>query len=310
MHVRPIPRNVPLKFRLFLDAQKARTVLLQRKLLSGPELWFLRRCSRNLIFDFDDAVYQRDSFDHRGPYHRLRMRRFQSMMRTVDSVIAGNDFLSAKAREAGARKVFVIPTCIDASRYANGVFRTRGGPGDPLTLVWIGSSSTLPSISWRSDIWNELGRLIESVRLKVICDRFPTFENLTVKETPWSENSEIIELKEGHVGVSILPDDEWSRGKCGLKVLQYMSAGLPVVANPVGVHRQMVKDGWNGFLASTSREWVDAILRLYQDPNLAVQMGLRGKRMVLERYDVKVCATQFVDVIQRPQEWPLSLSSS
>ena len=68
---------------------------------------------------------------------------------------------------------------------------------------------------------------------------------------PWSRETETAELAEGDIGIAYMPDDSWSLGKCGLKVLQYMAAGLPVVANPVGVHREMIVHGETGFLADT-----------------------------------------------------------
>src|SRR5205085_460776 len=93
----------------------------------------------------------------------------------------------------------------------------------------------------------EVGRRCSGVVLKLVCDRFVDFDNLTVVPCPWSEPGERRELASADIGISWLPDDAWSRGKCGLKVLQYMAAGLPVVANPVGVHTEMIGHGSTGF---------------------------------------------------------------
>ena len=110
----------------------------------------------------------------------------------------------------------------------------------------------------------------------MICDRFPERFPIPVVPVAWDEQTEARELAAGQIGVSWLPDDLWSRGKCGLKVLQYQAAGLPVVANPVGSHREMIRDGETGFLATTPDEWVDAVRRLAGDARLRQKMGLAG----------------------------------
>jgi len=296
--VRAVPRKVLCKLGLFLYARKARVALLQRKLLSVPELWVLRRCSRKLVFDFDDAVYRRDSFDERGPDDWLRRMRFRMTMRAADVVVAGNDFLAGKALEAGAGNVVVLPTCIDMTRYPYDSRGNRRQRRDPLELVWIGSSSTLPSIAARRDLWDEVGRRFRNVRLKVICDRFPDFEMLPLKKAPWSRASEVRDLKSSHGGVALLPEDDWSRGKCGLKVLQYMAAGLPVIANGVGVQREMVANGWNGFVVDTVGDWMEAINILREEPSLAKRMGRRGRTVVRDRYDPAIWADRFLDILE------------
>src|SRR5262249_60729986 len=106
---------------------------------------------------------------------------------------------------------------------------------------------------------DELGRSIPGLRLKVVCDRFPTFRHLSVIACPWNAAREALDLATADVGISWIPDDLWSRGKCGLKVLQYAAAGLPVVANPVGVHSEMIRHGESGFFAWTPAQAWDAI---------------------------------------------------
>src|SRR5207249_9771653 len=117
-------------------------------------------------------------------------------------------------------------------------------------------------------------------RLKLICDRFLKFANLPVTRCRWSGEDEAGDLATADIGISWLPDDAWSRGKCGLKVLQYMAAGLPVVANPVGVQAELVRDGETGFLVRTPEQWQQAIGRLTHDPQLRQRLGQAGRRRV------------------------------
>src|SRR5262249_53754016 len=133
-------------------------------------------------------------------------------------------------------------------------------------------------------------------RLKVVCDSFPQFERLPVAPIIWSEATEAHELARADIGISWLPDDLWSRGKCGLKILQYMAAGLPVVTNSIGVHGDMVEHGRSGFLVEPKSDWIEAITTLAADPDLRRSMGRRGRQIVEEKFSV-ACWAPVVDQI-------------
>lgn len=262
------------------------TAVLQRKLLPDWHLRVLRARCRQLVFDFDDAVPYRDSYDPRGPECPRRAERFAATMRTVDVVLAGNDFLADCALRAGARadRVRVVPTCIDTNRY---VPRTAPRPaGEGLALVWIGSSSTLRGLEQTRPLWEHLARRVPGVRLDLICDRSADLGPMPVRTVTWDEATEARDLAAGDVGLTWIPDDLWSRGKCGLKLLQYMAAGLPVVANPVGVHSEMVKTGVTGFLPESEDEWVEAVQWLSDDPASRQRMGEAARRSVETGYSV------------------------
>jgi glycosyltransferase involved in cell wall biosynthesis len=268
-------------------------VVLQRKLLPVWQLRVLRRSARHLVFDFDDAVLYRDSNDPRGPQSRRRLRRFTETVRLVDTIVAGNDFLADCALRAGAPvdRVHVIPTCVDPGLYPMARHEPSTGPAD---LVWIGSSSTLKGLDQARPIWERLAQADPRLRLRVICDRFPRDFPLPIVPIPWVEASEARQLSAGQIGVSWLPDDLWSRGKCGLKVLQYQAAGLPVIANPVGCQAEMISSGQTGILAATPAEWLDAVTLLAGDPKLRRQMGQSGRRRVETDYSLAAWAQTFV----------------
>src|SRR5262249_4713401 len=136
-----------------------------------------------------------------------------------------------------------------------------------LDLVWIGSSSTLQGLEQKRPPWGRIGREVPRGRPRGICDPVPGFDSLPVVEGPRRSETEKDELAAGDVGVSWVPDDLWSRGKCGLKTLQYQAAGLPVLANPVGVHTEMVVPGVSGLLPASDDAWVDAVRTLAHDPD-------------------------------------------
>jgi glycosyltransferase involved in cell wall biosynthesis len=268
-------------------------VILQRKLLPAWQLRELRRRTKRLIFDFDDAVLYRDSYDHRGPHHRRRSDRFKGTVRAADVVIAGNDFLADCALKAGASpdRVRVIPTCIETRPAGPEVAHRRG---DGVDLVWIGSASTLAGLDLQRPLWERLGREVPGLRLRMVCDHFLRFESLPVVDVPWSEATEAADVASADIGISWIPDDLWSRGKCGLKVLQYQAAGLPVIANPVGVHPEIVHPGVDGLLPSTADEWVASVQRLAEDRDLRRRMGRAARSSLQVNYSVESWAPAFV----------------
>jgi glycosyltransferase involved in cell wall biosynthesis len=274
-------------------AERFDAVVLQRKLLPAWQLHILRRAARHLVFDFDDAVLYRDSNDPRGPESRRRLRRFTRTVQLADTVVAGNDFLADCALRAGARveRVHVIPTCVNPGLYS---IAGQESSDDEIQLVWIGTSSTLRGLEQARGVWSALAAALPRLRIRVICDRFPADFPIPVVPIAWDEPSEARHLADGQLGVSWLPDDLWSRGKCGLKVLQYQAAGLPVLANPVGCQTEMIRSGENGILASTPDEWVAAAMLLAGDLALRRRMGTAGRRRVESDYSLSAWAETFV----------------
>ncbi len=305
--IEPVAAGLWHRLAQFGRAARYDAVLLQRKLLPHWQLRELRRRSRHLIFDFDDAVLYRDSYDRRGPHDRRRADRFERTVRAADTVIAGNGFLADRALRAGAHpdRVRVIPTCIAPDLAAPAVHPGRG-PG--LELVWIGSSSTLAGLDQQRPLWERIGREVPAARLRMVCDRFLRFDALPVVDVPWSEATEAADVAAADVGVSWIPDDLWSRGKCGLKVLQYQAAGLPVLANPVGVHPEMIRSGVDGFLVSSPDDWVEAVRILAGDPDLRRRMGRAARASVEANYSVETWAPAFVAAVAgaRPLTGPES----
>ena len=283
LELRTLPRRPWARWRLFRELRGA-DVLLQRHLLPLWQLKLLRRSVRRLLFDFDDAVFLRDSYSPHGLHHPRRLRRFAATVRACDAVVAGNDFLlDHAARWAGVYRVQRIPTCVDPARYPVAL-PTRSGAG--VELVWVGSSSTLQGLRTIAPLLEELGRRLPGLRLKLICDAFLDLWHLPVVRCPWSAATEAEAIASADIGIAWVPDDLWSRGKCGLKVLQYMAAGLPVVANPVGVHREMVRHGETGFLVRSPEQWLEAIARLARHPALRARLGRAGRQRVEADYAV------------------------
>jgi glycosyltransferase involved in cell wall biosynthesis len=331
--IRALPNSLLGRAALGRDLTSFDAVIVQRKLLPRWAVALLRRRVRRLIFDFDDAMWLRDSHSAKGFGDPRRAARFRATVAACDLVIAGNEYLAAEARKyAPADRVRIIPTCVDVAKYhvrptpPAPLPEGRGEPGSeadtaltsapegtgssspslqgggwgvgsPLTLVWVGSSSTLRGLERFGPTLSAIGRAVPGTRLKLICDRFIEFPGLPVERCAWSEATEAGEIAAADVGIGWVPDDPWSRGKCGLKVLQYQAAGLPVVANAVGVQAEFVRTGETGFLANTQEEWVSAIRALASDAGLRHRLGAAARKQAEDRYSVEAGARLWLDAL-------------
>ena len=283
------------RVRRLLDARRFHTVILQRLLLPRSQIRALRHAAGRIVFDLDDAVFQHDSYDRRGQQCRQKSKRFKATVRAAGIVTVGNDHLRQEVlRYVAPDRVKVIPTCVDPMLYRPA---NHSRAHKSLRLAWIGSASTmqgLPLIQRHLAVATER---VPGLELHVICDRGVELAGVRTVLREWSTRNEAADLADCDVGISWLPDDSWSRGKCGLKVLQYMAAGLPVVANPVGTNQEMVIPGRTGFLANTPEEWAEAIRRLASDPELRRKLGTAGRRLMQQRYSVACWEESFVAAI-------------
>jgi glycosyltransferase involved in cell wall biosynthesis len=291
----PLQRGNFIRWRQFLSLRQTDVVILQRKVMSPSHVWMLRKCAKRLVFDFDDAVFQRDSFSRRPAKSVKRMTGFRSVIAASDVVLAGNSYLADRAAAYGVpAKIHVIPTCIDTSRYK---LARHVRQGESVRMAWIGSSSTLQGLRQAESWLAAVGQRIPGIKLRLICDAKLEIPGIRVEPRPWSSTTECDDLAAADIGISWLPDDSFTRGKCGLKILQYMAAGLPVVTNPVGVHPEMVIPGETGFLLETPEEWAEAIAQLANDPALRQRMGQAGRRRVEQLYSVQRWSMPFAEIV-------------
>jgi len=292
-----LARGLLARLRQFARLRRAEGVLLQRRLLPVGQLAFLRRTARRLIFDVDDALWQRDSFHRKGARSSQRLFRYWATVTVADRVIVGNRYLRHRTADyTDPEKVSLIPTCVDPSLYRLAAHQRAGSS---IRLVWIGQRSTLPSLRCAEEQLARVAVRLPGLRLRVISDHFPSLRSIRVETCRWSQQSETARLAESDVGISWLPNDQWSLGKCGLKVLQYMAAGLPVVANRVGIHNELIHHGVTGFLADTPQQWEKAVVTLACDPCLRATMGKAARRLVERRYSVAAWKDIFARLVEQ-----------
>lgn len=292
----PLSLDTFARYRQIRAIRDADVIVLQRKLMPLWQVALLRRKTKTLIYDFDDALFCRDSFHGKSQKSWSRAWRFWGVVYAADAVLGGNEFLCGWARRfTDADRVHYVPTTINAAAYRPATHERLAGAA---RLIWIGQKSTLPSIQCAQQHLNAAAESLPGLSLVVVADHFPEFQKINVIPRTWSSSTEAEDLASADIGISWLPDDEWSRGKCGLKVLQYLAAGLPVVANRVGANVDMIIPGETGFLADTPEEWRQAIEQLARDPALRRRMGQAARQFVRDRYWADTWGKRFVEIIE------------
>jgi glycosyltransferase involved in cell wall biosynthesis len=304
LELRPWPSSFLSRMRFGRDLDGADVLILQRKMPPPWQLALFRELAGRLVFDVDDAIFLHDSFDPRGSFSARRARRFREVVQTADVVIVGNTYLREQASLwVDPRRVEIIPTCVDATLYRPAAHHDAARDAD---LVWIGSSSTLRGLRQIRPMLEALGDMVPGLRFKIICDDSLQLTNMDVVSCPWSAKTEAAELAKAAIGLSWLPDDPWSRGKCGLKTLQYMAAGLPVIANPVGIHLELIHPAETGFLVQTAEELAIVVRRLLADVDLRRRLGQQGQVLVRRKFDVPLGATQWLELLGKLQSTTLA----
>ena len=290
-------------------ARTADALLIHREAFPlGRKLWFrmLERFPGPILYDYDDAMFlpQRQG---RGLLAWLEdLETPREVMALSDVVFAGNEFLAGYARRH-ARRVLVLPTCIDTERFRprSDASERRGGPrladgqgrggSSPdtsqasdrlLTVGWIGSHSTAKYLQSLAPALERTAAR-RRFRLYVVGTPFPPrLGGVEVEAAPWVLEREVEDFARCDIGIYPLWDDPWAQGKCGFKALQFMACGVPVVAASVGVNREIIQDGVNGLLASTEEDWVERLGRLLSDEGLRARLGQAGRATVERSYSL------------------------
>jgi len=249
---------------------------------------YLRWLGMATVVDFDDAVYV--------GYHKIPVLRYKyhSVLRTATAIIVGNANLSAWALQAGGRNIHIVPTVVDIQKYASSQDEDLRAP---IVIGWIGTPKT-----------SHFLRAVESALIfaherygcviRVIGDpaySIPTIGRVGVE---WSETTEAMMLAAIDIGIMPLTDDEFSRGKCGYKLIQYMASSKPVIASPVGVNSQIVIHGETGLLASSVEEWKCALVTLCESATLRTKYGRSGQARALEYYSIDAVLPSIVKILE------------
>jgi glycosyltransferase involved in cell wall biosynthesis len=265
--------------------------------LVGPtslELAFARR-GVPTVFDFDDAVYLAHGSGANRLFDWLKFpAKIPALCHRSRVVSAGSAYLAEWASQF-SDCVRVVPTSIELARYTMRPREQR--PGERLVVGWTGSATSLTHLEDSAPML-QMFLAQRDVELRVVSNRAPHIPGVPAVWRPWSAETEVDEIRQFDIGIKPLPDDQWSRGKCPMKELQYMALGVPVVCSAVGGSREAVSDGETGYLVSSREDWLRALSRLVDLAELRRRMGQAGRRVVEERYSSETVSRSFAEVLR------------
>lgn len=252
-------------------------IVVQRLMLPPAVCKLLKRKGKKLVFDMDDAVVL--SLD---PGHR---KNFYKMLGVCDGVIASNVFLNKEAA-AYSKKTISIPTCVDTRRLVPATRKENRDNGKTV-IAWIGTPHTEKYLLFLQTVFEQLMDT-HFFEIHVISGGNPVLSRAPVLAKKWTRETETSDLQQADIGIMPLTDGPWERMKSGYKLLQYMAVGIPVVASGVGVNKDLVKHGINGFVADTKEEWVKYLSLLIKDRPRRHQMGAAAREFVEKNYDHRI----------------------
>jgi glycosyltransferase involved in cell wall biosynthesis len=264
--------------------------------LFGPAIfeYWIKLFGAPMIFDFDDAVFIPYVSPSNGHLSRLKFPgKTRTICRLSSHVMAGNRYLAEYARRVNPN-VTVIPTTIDTDKY----LPESSKPESPTPVIgWSGSFSTVQHLNiLRAPLQRLAAR--EKFRLRIVGVSDYRLDGVEVEALPWRSRTETEDLRMIDIGMMPLPDDDWSRGKCGLKALQYMALGIPTICSPVGVNSEIIQVGVNGFLASSEDEWIEKLTTLLHSAELRKRFGLAGRRTVEAKYSARSQVPRVLEVFK------------
>jgi glycosyltransferase involved in cell wall biosynthesis len=262
-------------------------IFVQREAFMTGSTWFEKKFASSgakLVFDFDDAIWHLDISEANKKFSWLKNPgKTAKIIASANLVIAGNQYLADYAKHHNPN-VVIIPTTIDTDEYKR---IPQPKKDDRITIGWSGSLTTMKHFDYALPFLRKLkDKYGDRIAIKAIGDGNYENKELGVKGIAWNKENEVRELSTFDIGIMPLPDDEWAKGKCGLKGLQYMALEIPTVMSPVGVNTEIIQDGVNGFLADGADEWVEKISRLVDSKEFHDKMGKEARHTVEQRYSV------------------------
>jgi glycosyltransferase involved in cell wall biosynthesis len=266
------------------------------------EQWAVKTCGRPIIFDYDDAFHHKYDQSEHGLVRWLLANKLEPLLREADACLCGNEYLRSYVARFNPHAL-VVPTVVDTD-----VYRPIAGDRSRLVIGWIGSPSTWcnvrPLLPLLREVSETRGVTFRAVGAGTEAeeDRFPGLELVD-----WDEATEVAEVQGFTVGIMPLLDRPFQRGKSGYKLIQYMACGLPVIASPVGVNAEIVRNGDNGFLATSTEQWRRALNALLSDAELRRTMGARGRERAVADYSLAVHAPRVVEIIKAAAQAPRAM---
>ena len=254
----------------------------------------LARMGKPVIFDFDDAIFLPVASVPNVFIGKFKQpQKIRQIIKNSRQVIAGNEYLSSYARCYNP-SVSVIPTAIDTQKYRPNYKRRDN---ERLVIGWVGSGTTAIFLPMLKEVFIKLSERFKNVSFAIVGGSYSIEGLKDIRNIGWSLESELEQLQTFDIGIMPMPDNEWTRGKCAFKAILYMSMGIPCVCSAVGMNKELLQDGENGFLADSEKEWVEKLSLLIENPALRRRIGSAARKAIEEKYSLTVNAPKFLAVI-------------
>lgn len=268
----------------------------------GPpvlETLLARNCP--VVFDFDDALHLRfpyaDRTSHRHLYRWKYGRDIGGLLECCRVVLAGSKALERYAQRYNPRTIH-LPTVIDTSVYTPAAPRFEEGP--TVRIGWIGSPSTAPYLDALAGVFGKLKRTYKDmVDIRIVGGLLRPAKGPIIDQVPWSLRTELSELQQFDIGIMPLEENEWTLAKCAFKAIQYMAVGIPTVASPIGDAKDVLRDGTDGFFASSEADWFDRLSELVEDSHQRSRLGSAARRRAVEMFSVEAHAPRLSSVLSK-----------
>lgn len=290
------PKTTLARIKLYLKIRHFDVVFIQKKLLNFPDSVVMNLFARHLVYDFDDAVYFRDDSATSADSH-TRRRRFNRMMRISDLVIAGNRVLASEA-EKMARRVEILPSAVPSKDV---IVKENYEHGGPVIIGWLGGGGNLHHLSSIGPILQALAKT-HAFYLHVVSNVDFKLEGVQVVNIPWQLEDQEYQISRFDIGLMPLPDNWWTRGKCGYKALQYMASGVATVCSAVGANADMIEHGVDGFAVSDDAGFSEAIQTLIDDSLLRRELGQKARVKIERGYSIQVVARRLAGILSQRVE--------
>ena len=289
------------RFKMLLQLHRYTGVFIHREASPiGPPVfeWLIAKLwKKPIIYDFDDAIWLSNTSDTNKIAAWLKFHRKVSLIcRWSHTISCGNHFLARYARQYSSNRVLVNPTTIDTLHLQ--LPPKKKEEARAVIIGWTGTHSTLKYLKNLQPVLIQLAADFPEVQFQVISNQPPDFQLTRMQYIPWNKSTEMKDLQTFDIGLMPLTPDQWSEGKCGFKALQYMALGIPAIASPVGVNKNIIKNGENGLLADTAEEWFHSLSRLIKDAPLREELGRKGRYTVTSRFSVEANAANFLSLFR------------
>ena len=293
-------KNILKKIKIGLNSYKRRwihtsriedfnLVVIYREVLPTKSIYFenyIRKKNIPIVYDFDDAIWVKDVSEVNKKISFLKdEKKIEKILPFCKHVTCGNEYLASFARNFNSN-VTIIPSTVDTDKYKP---IKSNNHDEKIKIGWVGSHTTVKHFNLLFDVYLFLKKKYKN-KLEFILIGDENYQNteLGIQGIKWDNNKEVELFNSFDIGIMPIPNNEWSKGKCGMKGLLYMSVGTPTVMSSVGMNKKIIENGKNGYLANSSSDWIEILSKLIESKTLRDKIGLKGRETILKNYSKKV----------------------